>query len=94
MRHKWLYAGLTILVVAMLATLAQAMFGNGNWFSLQDDETYTQATWDAWNESEEPYEGRGYAFGTTGLPSNNYWTRSWNEANNAFNRWYDSGPEF
>jgi hypothetical protein len=93
MRHKWLYAGLTILVVALLTTLAQAMFTSRSWFRLQDDDTYTRATWEAWNAAEAPY-GQGYAFGPTGLRSNNYWTRSWSEADNAFDRWYDSGASF
>ena len=94
MRHKWLYAGLTILIVALLGTLAQATFGNWNWFSLEDNDTYTEATWEAWYEGVEPYEeGQGYAFGTTGFP-NNYWTHTWNEADDAFDRWYDSGPAF
>jgi hypothetical protein len=94
MRHKWLYALLAVLVVGALATLAQGRFGAWEWFSLQGDDTYTQATWEAWRASEEP-PGRGaeYAFGRPGFPRRvNYWTSTWNRTDDAFNTWYDSSP--
>jgi len=95
MRNKWLHVLLAVLVVAAFATLAQAMFGNLNWFTLQDTETYTPATWQAWNASEEAYTtGQGYAVGTTTFPQNNYWTSGWYETNDTFDTWYDSGPTF
>ena len=95
MRHKWRYALWAVLVVTMLATVTQAVFGNWNWFSLQGDETYTAATWQAWNEGEEQYEtGHGYAFGTAAAPNKSYWTSGWYEANDTFGQWYDSGPGF